>query len=184
MVDESKYYDRELSWLSFNRLVLEQIKDKNLPLFERIKFMAIYSSNLDEFYRVRVAYHRSLIDLPKKNRKSLEYSPKKVLGKIKKEVAERQKEYENEFYNHIIPELEECGIVFIKDQELEDLHKTFLKDFFFKELLPEIQPVLLSSSGAVLSFLKDNVIYIAIKMWKKERSTQAWDTSKMQTNFG
>lgn len=169
MNNESKYFDRELSWLSFNRLVLEQIKDQNLPLFERIKFLAIYSSNLDEFYRIRVAHHRSLIDLPKKNRKSLEYSPEKVLAYIKKEVSERQKEYENEFYNQIIPELEECGIILYRDQELEEEHTTFLSEFFFKELLPEIQPVLLSSSGAVLSFLKDNVIYIAIKIWRKNR---------------
>ncbi len=169
MNNENKYYNRELSWLSFNRLVLEQIKDRNLPLFERIKFLAIYSSNLDEFYRVRVAYHRSLIDLPKKNIKKLEYSPEKVLAFVKKEVSERQKEYENEFYNQIIPELDDCGIILYRDQELEELHLTFLKDFFFKELLPEIQPVLLSSSGDVLSFLKDNKIYIAIKLWKKKR---------------
>lgn len=170
MNKDSRYFNREISWLSFNRLVLDQIKDQNLPLFERIKFLAIYSSNLDEFYRVRVAYHRSLVDLSKKNRKNLEYSPQKVLAYIKKEITERQKESEDEFYNQIIPELEECGIILYKNQELEDVHKTFLKEFFFKELLPEIQPVLLSSSGAVLSFLKDNVIYIALKMWKKNRS--------------
>ena len=172
MNSESKYYNRELSWLSFNQLVLEQIQDKSLPLFERIKFLAIYSSNLDEFYRVRVAYHRSLIDLPSKNRKDLDYKPEKVLENIKKEVFKQQIEFENEYYNQIIPELKEIGITLFDNQEIEDVHTEFIKDYFSKDLFPEIQPVLLSSSGAVMSFLKDNVIYLAIKMQRKNRPEQ------------
>jgi polyphosphate kinase len=169
MYDKNKYYSRELSWLSFNRLVLEQLMDHSLPLFERIKFLAIYSSNLDEFYKVRVAYHRSLVELPKENRKKIEYSPEYILEEIKKEVTKRRKEYENEFNNHIVPELEESGIILHMGQELEENHLSFLKEYFYKDLLPEIQPVLLSSTGAVLSFLKDNVIYLAIKIWRKNR---------------
>ncbi len=172
MNSESKYYNRELSWLSFNQLVLEQIQDKSLPLFERIKFLAIYSSNLDEFYRVRVAYHRSLIDLPSKNRKDLDYKPEKVLENIQKEVFKQQIEFENEYYNQIIPELEEIGITLFDNQVIEEIHTEFIKDYFSKDLFPEIQPVLLSSSGAVMSFLKDNVIYLAIKMQRKNRPEQ------------
>jgi len=169
MDSENKYYDRELSWLSFNQLVLEQIQDRSLPVFERIKFLAIYSSNLDEFYRVRVAYHRSLTDLSSKNIKVLDYKPEEVLESIKKEVFKQQIEYEKEFYNQIIPELEKIGIVLFDNQELEENHKEFIKEYFSKELFPEIQPVLLSSTGAVMSFLKDNVIYLAIKMLRKNR---------------
>ncbi|MCF6365338.1 MAG: polyphosphate kinase 1 [Bacteroidales bacterium] len=169
MNSESKYYNRELSWLSFNQLVLEQIQDRSLPIFERIKFLAIYSSNLDEFYRVRVAYHRSLTDLSSKNRKALDYNPEKVLESIKKEVFKQQVQYEKEFYTQIIPELEKIGITIFDNQELEEIHEEFIKEYFSKELFPEIQPVLLSSSGAVMSFLKDNVIYLAIKMMRKNR---------------
>ena len=169
MNDETKYFDRELSWLSFNRLVLEQTKDKSLPLFERIKFCAIYDSNLDEFYRIRVAYYQSLEDIPKKNRKVLDYSPKTVLQNIKKEVTDQLTEFENIFYTQIIPELEKSGIILWQNQELTQTHTDFLKDYFSKEVLPEIQPVLLSSSGAVMSFLKDNVIYLALKIHKKTR---------------
>ena len=169
MKSESKYFDRELSWLSFNKLVLAQILDRTLPLFERIKFLAIYSSNLDEFYRVRVAYHRSLVDLPSENRKKLDFSPKKILEDIKNEVFKQQITYEDEFYNQIVPELEEIGITIFNNQNLEEEHKEFINEYFSKELFPEIQPVLLSSSGAVMSFLKDNVIYLAIKMRRKNR---------------
>lgn len=163
------YNDRELSWLSFNKLVLNQIKDNNLPIFERIKFLAIYSSNLDEFFRVRVAYYRSLIDLPKKNIKDLDYKPEKVLENIKKEVFIQQTEIEKEFYNVLIPELEKVGITFFNNQKLQENHKEFIKEYFSKELFPEIQPVLLSSTGAVMSFLKDNVIYLSIKMLRKDK---------------
>ncbi|MCF6185608.1 MAG: polyphosphate kinase 1, partial [Bacteroidales bacterium] len=167
MDTENRYFDRELSWLSFNRLVLEQTKDKSLPLFERIKFCAIYDSNLDEFYRIRVAYYQSLIEIPKKSIKKLEYSPKSVLSNIKKEVTKQLAEFENIFYNQIIPELDEAGIELWQNQQLTSEHTVLLKEYFSKEVLPEIQPVLLSSSGAVMPFLKDNVIYLAIKIHKK-----------------
>lgn len=168
MQDIDKYYDRELSWLSFNKLVLEQIKDKSLPIFERIKFLAIYSSNLDEFYRIRVASYQSLIDIHPKNRKKLEFSPEEVLSNIKNEILEAQLDYENIFYNDIIPELQNKNIILYQNQELETEHYEFINNFFYQEILPEIQPVLLSDSGEVLSFLQDNVIYLAIKMYKKK----------------
>ncbi len=169
MDTQNKYYDRELSWLSFNRLVLEQVKDKSLPLFERIKFCAIYDSNLDEFYRIRVANYQSLTDIPKKNRKNLDYSPKVVLQNIKTEVTEQLEIFEQLFYKEIIPELNRIGITIWQNHKLNKEQKTYLKDFFTKEVLPEIQPVLLSSSGAVMSFLKDNKIYLALKIHKKNR---------------
>ncbi len=169
MDTEKKYFDRELSWLSFNRLVLEQAKDKSLPLFERIKFCAIYDSNLDEFYRIRVAYYQGLRDVPKKSRKVLDYSPKSVLSNIKEEVTKQLEDFEDIFYNQIIPESEESGIILWQNQELEQKHIDYLKDYFSKEVLPEIQPVLLSSTGDVMSFLKDNVIYLALKIHKKSR---------------
>ncbi len=163
-----KYYNRELSWLSYNRLVLEQIKDKSLPLYERIKFLAIYSSNIDEFFRVRVASYRSLTEIPVENRKKLDYSPEEVLKNIKKDISEAQQEYEYSFYNDILPELEESGILLYQNQKLEDQHNRFLNKYFLQEVLPEIQPVLLSRHGDVLSFLQDNEIYLAIKMYKKK----------------
>ena len=63
------YIDRDISWLSFNYRVLQEAKDPNVPLLERVKFLAIYSSNLDEFFRVRVANHKNLVRLGKKTKK-------------------------------------------------------------------------------------------------------------------
>ena len=164
----ARYFNRDLSWLSFNYKVLEQIKDKSLPLFERIKFLAIYSSNLDEFYRVRVAYQRSLIDIAPKNRKNLDYNPEEILEKIKTEVDKQQKEYDALFHNEIIPGLEDIGLILYQNQELNDEHKNFLEEYFLGEVLPYIQPVLLTQ-GDVLTFLQDNVIYLAVKMHKRSK---------------
>ncbi len=171
MKKQERYYNRELSWLSFNHRVLEQIKDTTLPLYERIKFLAIYSSNLDEFYRIRVASYRSLMTIPEKSLKNLDYSPKIILEKIKDEVERQQTEYEQIFTEQIIPELEKSGIILYRNCELHDEHTAFLKNFFMREVLPYLQPVLLTQ-GDVLTFLQDNVIYLAVKMYKKSKKAE------------
>ena len=78
-----KYFNRELSWLSFNHRVLQEAKNPDVPLLERIRFMAIYSSNMDEFFRVRVGYYRSLLALKKKTKKLLDIEPKALLKVLK-----------------------------------------------------------------------------------------------------
>ena len=76
------YIHRDISWLAFNYRVLQEAKDPNVPLFERLKFLAIYSSNLDEFFRVRVAGIRSLLKISKSAQKELDYNPLVLLKKI------------------------------------------------------------------------------------------------------
>jgi len=83
-------FDRELSWLSFNARVLQEAGDSTVPLLERLKFLAIYSSNLDEFFRVRVASIRSLLRLGAGSRKKLDFNPAKLLKRIHRTVVEQQ----------------------------------------------------------------------------------------------
>ena len=90
MKTKPKFFDRELSWLSFNYRVLQEAKDKSVPLFERIKFLAIYSNNLDEFFRVRVATLRSLLLLKKKSLEQLKFDPQDLLKKIHSTVKLHQ----------------------------------------------------------------------------------------------
>ena len=82
MKTEGKYINRDLSWLSFNGRVLEEARDKSLPLYERLKFLAIYSSNLDEFYKVRVASYRRMLKRSGDNSEKKHSDPATILSKI------------------------------------------------------------------------------------------------------
>ena len=86
MLNTTKYYNRDLSWLRFNHRVLQEASDKRNPLLERLKFLAIFSSNLDEFFKVRVSEIRKIKELDKSLRKKLITKPNRLLAKIKKQV--------------------------------------------------------------------------------------------------
>ena len=103
--DTIPYLHRDISWLSFNYRVLQEAKDPNVPLFEQIKFLAIYSSNLNEFFKIRVANHRNLLRVGKKTKKKLEFEPKKLINEILEIVNQQQEEFSDIFENQIIPEL-------------------------------------------------------------------------------
>ena len=103
--EEIPFIHRDISWLSFNYRVLQEAKDANVPLFERIKFLAIYSSNLDEFFRVRMANHRNLLRVGKKTKRQLEISPKQTVREIQRIVNMQQAQVSSIFQNQIIPEL-------------------------------------------------------------------------------
>ncbi|WP_346210690.1 hypothetical protein [Gelidibacter algens] len=122
----SKYYHRDLSWLRFNHRVLQEVADKRNPLYERIKFMAIFSSNLDEFFRVRVSDIRQIKDLDKSLRKKLVTKPNRVLAEIKIQVDLLQEEFGQLFQNEIIPDLKKEGIHLIKYKDFTEAQKKLL----------------------------------------------------------
>ena len=88
----NQFYDRDLSWLSFNGRILEEAADLNVPLYERLKFLAIFSSNLDEFFRVRVALLRSLISAGGQALEGVDNEPEALLDQIKARVLAQQEE--------------------------------------------------------------------------------------------
>ncbi|MRT92622.1 polyphosphate kinase 1 [Ancylomarina sp. 16SWW S1-10-2] len=163
-----QFFNRDLSWLSFNNRVLEEARNKNLPLYERIKFLAIYSSNLDEFYRVRVASYQRFIELPIEDKRQLRRNPDLNLVKIKKQINKQQIEFGEIFTTEIVPELLENNIVLIQGEELSNSHYEFTKDFFSNNLLQHMQPMLLQKKQ-IPYFPKNNAIYFAVKLYK-ERS--------------
>ncbi|MFO7446046.1 MAG: polyphosphate kinase 1 [Ignavibacteriaceae bacterium] len=158
-------YNRELSWLSFNYRVLQEAKDTAVPLYERIKFLAIYSSNLDEFFRVRVASLRSLLDLKKRTRKKLNFSPEELLLNIQKTVHKQQEEFGAIFREQIIPLLRENSIHIVNDDEILPEHHNFVQEYFRASLFPFIQPVLIEQKNISL-FLKNRSIYLAVRFQK------------------
>src|SRR4030042_3398307 len=146
-------FNRELSWLSFNHRVLQEAKDSSVPLYERIKFIAIFSSNLDEFFRVRVASLRAIIDLKKKTRKKLKINPAKLLKEIHTKVDKLQNEFCSIFREQIIPELNNSGIFILKENEVTPSQQKYLDEYFSREVIPNLNTTLISGSRLSL-FLK------------------------------
>ncbi len=129
-----KYYNRDLSWLRFNHRVLQEAADESNPLYERIKFLAIFSSNLDEFFKVRVSDIRKIKNLDKTLRKKLITKPNKLLKKIKKQVDLQQKEFGDLFKNHILPELKNEGIQLVRCEDFTASQKAFAEKYYKENL--------------------------------------------------
>ncbi len=163
MAKQQKYFNRELSWLSFNYRVLQEAKDPEVPLFEKIKFLAIYSSNLDEFFRVRVASLRNLLELKKKTQKKLDFDPAALLKQIHGIVHKQQEELGSIYREHIIPALNNENIFISDGQDLSAEQNEFISNFFTAEVLPLLQPMLLVPKK-VKPFLQNKALYLAVRL--------------------
>ncbi|MBL7127686.1 MAG: polyphosphate kinase 1 [Ignavibacteria bacterium] len=166
-MNNSNLYNRELSWLSFNYRVLQEAKDLSVPLYERIKFIAIFSSNLDEFFRVRVASLRSLLTLKKKSKKNLKFDPVKLLIRIHNIVYTQQEEYGKIFREQIIPELIENNIFLINEKDLNSEQGDFVKNYFKEKVLPCISPAIIVDHKTT-PFLKNGSLYLVVKLSSKK----------------
>ncbi|MEM9821537.1 MAG: polyphosphate kinase 1, partial [Bacteroidota bacterium] len=160
------YIHRDVSWLSFNYRVLQEAKDPSVPLYEKIKFLAIYSSNLDEFFRVRVAGIRNLVRVVKKTKRQLDFEPEQILKRIRKIVNRQQVEYEEIFKKQIIPQLRAQGIHLMRSSDLNEAQQHFIEDYFQDNLLPFVQPVLLVKKK-IRPFLNNAALYLALLLQEK-----------------
>ena len=161
------YIHRDISWLSFNYRVLQEAKDPALPLFERIKFLAIYSSNLDEFFRVRMANHRNLLRASKKTIKELHITPKTLVKEIQRIVNLQHQEFSRIFDEEITPELRKHNIFMLRRLDLNDEQKEFVEAYFRDHMLPFVQPVLLVKNK-IRPFLNNAALYMTINMKDKD----------------
>lgn len=158
---EPIFKTRDISWLSFNYRVLQEAKDPRVPLYERIKFLAIYSSNLDEFFRVRVAGIRSLINISKSAQRELDFDPAKLLKQISKEVNKQQEEYGSIFRDSIIPELKNNNTCLVDEKNLSGEQKDFITKYFNQRIIPQIQPILLVKNK-IVPFLRNRRLYLSV----------------------
>lgn len=178
--DNTPYIQRDVSWLSFNYRVLQEAMDPTVPLFERIKFLAIYSSNLDEFFRVRMANHRNLLRVGKKTKKELEISPKHIVKEIQRVVNRQQELFSDLFENTIIPALQEHDIYLLRRLELDEEQQKFIEDFFNDYMLPYVQPVLLIKNK-IRPFLNNGALYLALWMEYEDNKGKKKDAYALVT---
>jgi polyphosphate kinase len=166
------YINRDISWLSFNYRVLQEAKDPSVPLLERLKFLAIYSSNLDEFFRIRVAYIRNLKKVGKKTRRALDFEPADVLKNIHRTVSKQQDEFSEIFAKQIVPELRQHGIFLLRRLDLNDDQRKFVENYFHSNLLPFVQPMLLVGQK-IRPFLANAHLYLAVHLKPKNKPKAA-----------
>ncbi len=169
-MENIEYIERDISWLSFNHRVLQEAKDERVPLYERIKFLAIYSSNLDEFFRVRVASLRSFKQLKKKEQKELfGVQPKKQLKEIRKIVQQQQAEFGAIFRGQILPELRRHHIFLTDHLSYSEEQKTFIRNFFKENIRPKLEPVVYFDENETPPFLKNKQLYFIVSLKNKEK---------------
>ncbi|HSL86091.1 MAG TPA: hypothetical protein VK861_04085, partial [Bacteroidales bacterium] len=158
------FIPKEISWLAFNERVLQEAENKEVPLAERLKFLGIYSNNLDEFFRVRVATLRRLSQFGPKSKSILGYSPKATLKKIQEIVIIQNTKFEK-IYNNLLQELAKHKIHIINEKQLNPEQSEFVRHYFHSEVRTRLMPFLIKM-GENLPNLTDDAIYFAIKLEK------------------
>ena len=172
MPKNGKFINREISWLSFNERVLQEASDSNVPVIERLRFLGIFSNNLDEFFRVRIATLKRLLVLGKRAKETIHYRPKKILEEVQATVLEQTKMFE-EIYRDVQEELRHQNIFIIDEGHLNAEQGEFVKNYFNENVRPALVPIMLTQVKS-FPYLKDKAIYLAIKLStpRKPRSTQ------------
>ena len=163
---ESRYFKRDISWLSFNYRVLLEAEDDTLPLYERINFISIYSSNLEEFYKIRVADHKAIATGAAHSDEESVQSAMQLVTEINEEVNRQLEERIRIYEQKILPALRQHHIIFYQSRNVEPFHKEFLRRFFREEIFPYLSPVPVSKDK-VISFQRDNRLYLAVRLHSK-----------------
>lgn len=166
MENSYKYFKRDISWLSFNYRVLLEAEDETLPVYERIKFLSIYSSNLEEFYEIRVAEHRGVV-MKKNYAEESGAEAEETLAAITNEVNRQQMEYYR-IFSKVLQELNRQNIFLYPDSTPEPFHEEFVHNFFNEEVFPFLSPVMIQA-GDIRTFIRDRRLYLVIRMSKKSK---------------
>jgi polyphosphate kinase len=158
------YVNRELSWLSFNQRVLQEAEDESVPLLERLKFLGIFSSNLDEFYRVRVATYKRMV--AKADESGIGDGPQQVLNQIQKKVIKLRDQFDSTF-TKVLSLLQDENIYLINENELDELQQKFVQNYFIEKVRPRLVPVMIREKKK-FPYLHNQVIYLAIHLSKSD----------------
>lgn len=167
----AKYFNRELSWLAFNDRVLQEALDDEVPLVERLRFLGIYSNNLDEFYRVRVANIKRMIQLENQKVEGYRGTAEELYEEIRNVVIKQQRKFEHA-YASILHKLKLKGIKHYDEHTVNDKQKNELKSYFFSSVIHDIVPVLIDKKMP-FPRLRDKAIYLAVRMeWDFKRKAR------------
>jgi len=172
MDNETLYYPKELSWLAFNERVLQEAADENNPVVERIRFLGIYSNNLDEFYRVRAADVKRQITIAQ-NDGSEEEAERHTLmmERIQKKVVELSNKFDK-IHKNVLKALARYNIHILRKNDLSDFQKEWVRNFFINKVLRHIAPILIDKKINLLSRLNGTSVYLYCALRRKEKNTK------------
>ncbi|EGU49340.1 polyphosphate kinase [Vibrio ichthyoenteri ATCC 700023] len=164
---EKLYIEKELSWLSFNERVLQEAADKSVPLIERVRFLGIFSNNLDEFYKVRFSdvKRRILINQHQGDNDS----SKHLLTKMQSKAMKLNGKFDD-IYQELIKEMARRRIFLVNEHQLSDTQHKWIQKYFHREIRPHMTPVMLTDDIDLIQFLKDEYAYIAVELKKANSS--------------
>lgn len=161
MGQEKLYIEKELSWLSFNERVLQEAADKSNPLIERMRFLGIYSNNLDEFYKVRFADLKRRILISEEQ--GLASAQRHLLKKIQQRVLKSEQEFDG-LYNDLLLEMARNQIFLINERQLSPNQQSWLRHYFKHQLRQHVTPILINHDTNLTEFLKDDYTYLAVEI--------------------
>ncbi len=161
MGQEKLYIEKELSWLAFNERVLQEAADKSNPLIERMRFLGIYSNNLDEFYKVRFAELKRRIIISEEQGSNSH--SRHLLGKIQSRVLKADQEFDG-LYNELLLEMARNQIFLINERQLSVNQQSWLRHYFKHYLRQHITPILINRETDLVQFLKDDYTYLAVEI--------------------
>jgi polyphosphate kinase len=171
-VTNKLYIDKELSWLSFNERVLQEACDPNVPLIERVRFLGIFSSNMDEFFRVRVAEVRRAILISSFQNKKNDYS-RHLMAKIQSKVLSLQERFETT-YSDLIREMVRRNILLINEKQLSEFHGAWLKKYFKNHLKRHITPIIVNDDNPdLINNITNDATYLSVCLHTKQRKQYA-----------
>lgn len=178
MESNYRYFNRDISWLSFNYRVLLEAADPSVPLYDRINFIAIYSSNLEEFYKVRIAEHIAVSRGGYSEDMTREEATDLII-RIAQEVNRQLEDRIRIFQESILPELRRNHIVFYqRKQEVEAMHQDFIANYFREEIFPYLQPVPVSRTR-VKVFLRADRLYLCTRLRRKDNGVTEYYIMKL-----
>ena len=166
------YYPKEISWLAFNERVLQEAEDSNTPLVERIRFLGIYSNNLDEFYRVRVADVKRLITI-NQNEDEIEKADELVL--LLKQIQKKVKGLSARFdkiHRQITKELQRYNIFLLNYTQLNEAQTKWVQEYFRNHVLLHVAPILLDNKVQLIQRLNDSSVYLDVALYRPGRNTK------------
>jgi polyphosphate kinase len=164
--EKRKTIARDISWLSFNERVLQEAADPTVPLRERVRFLGIFSNNMDEFFRVRVATLKRMSEVDGKGNMHLETEPEKILDEIQLIVLNQQSEF-NRIWEGILDELKKEKIFLITEKDLTHAQQDFVRKYYDEDVSSSVIPLMIESIPE-FPYIRDKSIYLAVVMWKKD----------------